>query len=82
MAKVPFGHAARATRAVSSGRVPSSRGYIDIDLLLTSTLLTGLFLALYHSSMACIRQQSPVKRGWCSVEWGRLRRPININLTK
>ncbi len=58
MAKVPFGHAARATRAVSSGMVPNSWGYIDMALLLTQALFDDFFLLLYHSSIAFIRQQS------------------------
>src|SRR5437667_12207772 len=80
MAKVPFGHAARATRAVSSGMVPNSRGYIDMALLLTYTLFTDLFLALYHSNISCIRQQSlstvgffgadrHVRRGGRGAQW-------------
>src|SRR5438874_2420913 len=61
MASVPFGQAARATRTVSSGIVPSSWGYIDITLLLLASLLADFFLPLYHSSIACIRQQSLVR---------------------
>src|SRR5438045_1914867 len=63
MANVPFGHAACATRAVSSGMGPNSRGYMDMVLLLTQTFFDDFFLALYHSSIACIRQQSPKKEG-------------------
>src|SRR3989442_7204912 len=64
MAKVPFGHAARATRAVSSGMVPSSWGYIDIALLLTHTFFGDFYLLLYHSSISCIRHQSLTRVGF------------------
>src|SRR6266516_3960199 len=63
MAKVPFGHAARATRAVSSGMGPNACGYIDMALLLSPTLLADFFLTLYHFSLSCIRQQSPASIG-------------------
>src|SRR6266568_3851059 len=63
MAKVPFGHAARATRAVSSGMGPNACGYIDMALLLSPTLLADFFLTLYHFSLSCIRQQSPESIG-------------------
>src|SRR5947209_14355071 len=59
MARVPFGHAARATRAVSSGMVPSSRGYMDMVLLLPHALFPDFFLALYHSSISGIRHNGP-----------------------
>src|SRR6266567_5150118 len=45
MANVPLGHAARATRTVSSGMGPNARGYIDMVLLLTSALF-GLFFCI------------------------------------
>src|SRR3989442_15214885 len=67
MANVPFGQAARATRTVSSGMLPSSCGDIDIALLLFSTLLADFFLTLYHSSIACIRQQSLSGVGFFSL---------------
>jgi hypothetical protein len=38
--------------------VPSSRGYIDMDLLLMHVVCGDLFLALYHSSISGIRQQN------------------------
>ena len=44
MANVPFGQAARATRAVSSGMVPSPLAYIDIDILLTLLLFAAFSL--------------------------------------
>src|SRR5229473_3108750 len=59
MAKVPLGQAARATRTVSAGMVPSSWGYIDMDILLPDALFANFFLLLYHSSIPFIRQQSP-----------------------
>jgi hypothetical protein len=57
IASVPFGHAARATRIVSSGMLPNACGYIDIMGLLPQALFTNLVPALYHSSMTGIRQQ-------------------------
>src|SRR5947209_19717866 len=72
MAKVPFGHAAWATRMVSSGMLPSAWGYIDMELLLPDSLCANFFLVLYHSSISCIGQQSLTRLCWRmkqGVEW-------------
>lgn len=52
MASVPFGQAARATRAVSSGTLPKSWGYIDLTFLLLPTLVGSLFppIVPFHCS--------------------------------
>src|SRR6266566_9819604 len=60
--------------------VPNSRAYIDMTLLLTCTLFDDFFLALYHSSIACIRQQSHTGAHFgTNEEFARRRKKLTTN---